>query len=293
MQQSISAEFPYESKYVDVLGSKMHYIDEGEGDPILFLHGVPTSSYLWRNVVPHVASSARCIAVDLIGFGQSAKPDIEYSVFDHINHIEKFIETLNLKNLTLVMHAWGSLIGFNYALNHESNIKGLAFYEAHLRTPVTQEMVALPVHEIAEVLSAEDGGYDVIMNSNYYINKVLPSGVLRQLTDTEMQHYQAPFLAAGSCKPIWQFLQELPLGDGPDEIVKLIDDYSQKLTQTKLPKLMFYAVPGFRTTINTVQWAKEHFPNLTLIDIGDALHYAQESNPEILGTEINNWYQTL
>ena len=122
--QEISADFPFESHYVEVLGSKMHYIDEGEGDPILFLHGNPTSSYLWRNIIPHVTSLGRAIAPDLIGMGKSDKPDIEYRFFDHVKYIDDFIEALGLKNITLVIHDWGSGLGFHYAHRNDTNIKG-------------------------------------------------------------------------------------------------------------------------------------------------------------------------
>ncbi len=130
--EAISAAFPFESKYVDVLGSKLHYIDEGSGDPILFLHGNPTSSYLWRNIIPHVTSKGRCIAPDLIGFGKSDKPDIEYRFFDHVKYIAGFIDALDLQNTTLVIHDWGSALGLHYAVRNESNIKGIAMMEAIL-----------------------------------------------------------------------------------------------------------------------------------------------------------------
>lgn len=292
-QQTISADYPFESKSIDVLGSNMHYIEQGQGDPILFLHGIPTSSYLWRNIIPQLGQQGRCIAVDLIGMGQSDKPDIEYSVFDHIKYVEAFIDAMKLKNVTLVMHAWGSVIGFDYAMRHQDNIKALAFLEAHVRPAIDWEMVSLPIQDMSSVLASEDGGYDVIMNSNYYVNKVLPSGVLRKLSDEEMSHYQQPFQQPGSCKPIWQFLQEMPLGEGANNVIDLIANYSAQLEKSGLPKLMLYAVPGFITTIDTVQWAKQHLPNLTLVDIGDALHYAQESKPQLISDELAKWLASL
>lgn len=293
MSDNIATDFPFQSHTVDVFGSKMHYIDEGQGDVILFIHGVPTSSYLWRNIIPTMSTRARCIAVDLIGMGQSDKPDIAYRIFDHINYLEGFIEALGLKNVTLVMHAWGSVIGFDYAMRHQENIKALAFLEAHVRPATNWEMVALPVQELAVLRDSEDGGYDVLMNSNYYVNKVMPNGVLRRLTETEMQHYREPFAEPGSCRPIWQYLQDLPMGEGPEDVVELISNYSEALTQSEIPKLMLYAVPGFITTIDTVQWALNNLPNLTQVDIGEALHYAQESNPEKIASELFDWYGSL
>lgn len=292
-EQSISAEYPFESHYVDVFGTRMHYIEEGEGDPIIFLHGVPTWSYLWRNIIPTVSEGGRCIAPDLIGFGKSDKPDIDYTVFDHIKYFDAFIESLQLKNITLVMHGWGSVIGFDYAMRHPDNIKGLAFFEAHLRSPDNPQMLSLPVQEISHLLDNPEHAYDVIMNSNYYLNKVLPSGVLRHLTDKEMSAYQQPFLRPGSCKPIWQYLQDLPKGDQPSQVSDLIAHYSEALTKSQIKKLLLFAVPGFITTIDTVTWANDHFPQLTLVDLDEALHYAQESNPQHMANAILEWQRSL
>ena len=129
----ISPDFPYESKFMEVLGSKLHYIEQGSGDPILFLHGNPESSYIWRNIIPHLSPLGRCVAPDLIGFGKSDKPDIEYRVFDHIKYVEELIRALELKNITFVIHDWGSAIGSHYAMGNPGNVKGLAMMEAHLR----------------------------------------------------------------------------------------------------------------------------------------------------------------
>ncbi|MEL7232893.1 MAG: alpha/beta fold hydrolase, partial [Chloroflexota bacterium] len=130
---AISTDFPFESRFVDVHGSKMHYVDVGEGAPVLFLHGNPTSSYLWRNIIPHMSDHARCIAPDLIGMGKSDKPDIPYRFDDHYRYITGFIEALDLTNITLVIHDWGSALGFHYAMQHEDNVKGVAFMEAIVR----------------------------------------------------------------------------------------------------------------------------------------------------------------
>lgn len=284
----VSASNPYTSHYVDVLESKIHYIVEGSGDPILFLHGVPTSSYLWRNVIPHLSSLGRCIAIDLIGFGKSGKPDIEYSITDHIQYIEAFIQSLNLKHITLVMHGWGSIIGFNYAMRNQSNCKGLVFYESYIR-PVIQEDFSLTMLEPLNL--SEDGIFDIIMNASSFVDKVMPQSMTRHLTDTEMTQYRTPFLPSGSGKPLQKYLQELPLDNNITN--QLIDAYSILLQQSKLPKLMIYSIPGFVTSIATVMWAKEHLPNLEIIEIGEALHFAQENDPVMMGESISIWLQAL
>lgn len=290
-EAKILDELLLDSHYIDVLDSSMHYFDEGQGEPILFLHGMPTWSYLWRNVIPYLRQDYRCIAVDLIGMGRSGKPDIAYTAFDHIRYINAFIEALDLKNIRLVMHAWGSVMGFHYAMQHANNIKALAFFESHVRANVDLDMVSLPMQEITSLLSQPDGGYEVINNSDFFVKSLLPAGILRRLSDKEMSYYLEPFKSPGSRKPLWQYLQDLPLGEGPKDIVALIDDYSKKLCDSEIPKLMLYAVPGFNTTIDTVRWAQQHLPNLTQVDVGDALHYIPESNPEIVGKTLSEWFK--
>ena len=140
MKKQISSKFPFESKFINIKGSKMHYIDVGYGDPVLFLHGNPTSSYLWRNIIPYLQTKGRCIAPDLIGMGKSGKPDIDYMFDDHYEYLLKFIEKLKLKNITLVLHDWGSGLGFHYANTHRRNIKGITFMEAMVKPMVWSDM---------------------------------------------------------------------------------------------------------------------------------------------------------
>lgn len=282
----------YQSHYVDIDGAKMHYLDVGKGDPILFLHGMPTSCYLWRNIIPHLSSLGRCIAPDLIGMGKSDKPNINYTIRDHINYIEKFIEKLNLKNITIVMHDWGSVIGFDYAMRHENNCKGLVFYEAYLR-PYSADDVSLPLLELYLSFRDQKDIQDLILNSPYFVDKIIPYGLLSSLNEKEMTQYREPFLQPGSGKPLQQYLREIPCGDNKSEADKIIATYSQKLSQSKIPKLMLYSVPGFLTTIETAIWAKENFSNLEIADIGEELHYAQETNPTLIGEMISAWKQAL
>lgn len=295
MEQSsrISAKFPFESKFVEVNGSKIHYVDEGEGDVMLFLHGIPTSNYLWRNIIPQLSKNVRCIAPDLIGMGKSDKPDIKYSIFDHIKYIEGFIKALKLKNITLVMHGWGSVIGFHYAMEHPENIRALVFYESHVRATVRWDMLSLPVQQFASLFSDEETTYQEVMKNNFFINTALPTGILRDLKDEEFARYREPFETEESRKPLLQYIRELPVGNGPDDVVEMMRDYSEKLKHSNIPKLMFYAVPGFITTIDTVKWAIDNLPNLEVRDLGEALHFVQETNPKLFSDELMDWYSTL
>jgi haloalkane dehalogenase len=273
-------------KSVDILGSSMHYLEAGEGEPILFLHGIPMSSHVWRNIIPHLARLGRCIAPDLIGFGQSAHPDIAYTLQDHITYIEKFIATLGLKHITLIMHGWGSVIGFDYAMRHESNCKGLAFYEAFLRSLEPND-AALPFQEQIE------SWQEIMMNGPAMIDKIISPLTIHDLSEEDLEVYRQPFVKKDSGKPLAQYLKELPNGKQESDIDDLIANYTKKLTRSKLPKLMLYSVPGFVTTIATVMWAKKHLPNLEIADVGEELHLAQESNPELIGETISVWLQSV
>jgi len=290
-QQRVSAQCKIPSHQINVDGAKIHYLDEGTGHPILFLHGMPTSSYLWRNVIPHLTEKARCIAPDLVGMGRSGKPDIAYTVYDHIHYIEQFIDELGLSDFTMTLHGWGSVIGFDIASRREQDINGLAFYEAHIRPTTEWDMLSLPVQQLASLLDKPQASYRAIVEQNYLVRKLLPSGVLRTLTAKEINTYDEPFKTVKDRKLLWQYIQELPLGKVKTEIVDLIEQYSQWLQKTKLPKLMMYAVPGFITTMDTVAWAKQHLPSLTLVELQNALHFAQESMPDVFAAELKRWYQ--
>lgn len=281
------------SQFVSIKGSMMHYEDHGSGDPILFLHGMPTSSYVWRHIFPKMSVKARCVAPDLIGMGKSDKPDIAYHVFDHIAYIDAFIEALALKNITLVLHGWGSVIGFDYARRHPDNVKAIAFYEAYLQPIQEWSQLSLPVQQLATLLKRPGASYRAIVKQNYFIEKLLPRSVIRPLTESEMEVYRAPFVTEESRKPLWQFLQDLPLGDGPEEVIALMALYSEWLTKTMIPKLMLYAIPGFITTMASVCWARDNLQHLTLSELDESLHMAQESVPDVFAKRLCDWYATV
>lgn len=287
------SSFPFDSRFVGVNGSKLHYIEEGEGDPILFLHGIPTSCYLWRNIIPSLAEYGRCVAPDLIGMGQSDKPAIQYSIEEHIRYIEGFIQALELQDITLVMHGWGSVIGFDYAMRYPENIKSLVFYEAHVRPALNLEMLSLPLQMDAFVLSDAEKNYDMIVKENYFVEQFLPRAIMRTLTDKEMAYYRKPFETVESRRPLWQYFLDFPLGDVHDNALALMQRYCERLQTSAVPKLLLYAMPGFITPISDVVWCREHLPNLSVIEIGHALHFAQETLPREFSHCLASWYTAL
>ncbi|MFQ5342069.1 MAG: haloalkane dehalogenase [Anaerolineae bacterium] len=292
-QREISPDFPYESHYVEVRGSKMHYIDEGTGDPILFLHGNPTSSYLWRNIIPHVTPLGRAIALDLIGMGKSDKPAIEYRFFDHVKYVEGFIEKLGLQNITLVIHDWGSALGFYYAMRHEDNVKGIAFLEAILAPLPGWEVFPEDFQKIFQAFRTPEVGWDLIVNQNMFVEQILPGAVVRELTEAEMDHYRAPYIEPANRKPVWRWPNEIPIAGEPADVAEAVITYGQWLQQTELPKLMFHATPGALITAPMVEWCQQNLENLASVDVGEGIHFLQEDNPHQIGSELASWYSRL
>lgn len=288
-----SANVPYESHFIEVYGSNIHYLDEGTGDPLLFLHGNPTSSYLWRNVIPHLTALGRCIAPDLIGMGKSDSPAIEYRFVDHARYLQRFIETLELRHLTLVLHDWGSALGFQYASQHEATIKGMAFMEAILMAAPTWDALPEDLRAFQQRLRTPAVGWELAVHQNIFIEEILPSNVLRQLTEEEMQQYRAPFVDPARRKPLWRWPTEAPIAGEPADVAALVGAYNHWLQQTELPKLLVTARPGSILGDQMVAWCREHLKQLTIRDGGPGLHFLQEDSPDQVGTAIAQWYASL
>lgn len=291
--KEISADFPFKSNYVEVQGSKIHYIDEGKGDTILFLHGNPTSSYLWRNIIPYVTPYGRAIAMDLIGMGKSDKPDIEYRFFDHVKYVEGFIEEMGIKNITMVVHDWGAALGFYYAMRHENNVKGLAFMEAILMPVPTWDEFPADFRQVIRAFRTPQVGWDMIVGQNMFVEKVLPSAIIRQLTEEEMNRYREPYKDPAGRKPVWRWPNELPIAGEPADVVEAVDAYNHWLQNSVLPKLLFYGTPGAIGPAVVVAWCRQRLKNLKTVDIGKGIHYLQEDNPHLIGAELTEWYRSL
>jgi haloalkane dehalogenase len=286
--QAISADFPFESRYVEVEGSRIHYVEQGVGDPIVFLHGNPTSSYLWRNIIPYAARVGRAIAPDLIGMGKSDKPDIEYSFFDHVRYVEGFIRKLDLERITFVVHDWGSALGFHYAMRHESNVKGIAFMEAILHSMRWDAFP--PGFKVGFKLFRTPGiGWFMIAVMNVLVEQVMPKATVRKLGDREKAYYREPFKTVRSRRPVWRWPNEIPIDGKPADVFEAVSSYSEKLQRSELPKLLFHATPGGIIDEAGVEWAKRRLKNLTTVHIGRGIHYLQEDNPHLIGAELEKW----
>ena len=290
--KNISSEFPFTSRFIEVHGSRIHYIEEGTGDPILFIHGNPTSSYLWRNIIPYLTIYGRCIAIDLIGMGQSDKPDLDYRFVDHAKYVDGFIEKMKLTNITFVIHDWGSALGFNYAMHHENEVKGIAFMEAILKT-VSWDDFPKDFKMGFKLFRAPIIGWLMIAGMNVFIEQILPKAIVRKLTEAEKNHYRAPYRRLKDRKPLWRWPNEIPIDGKPADVTQVVQQYGQKLQESELPKLLFFAQPGGLITSPMVEWCEQKLKNLKSVDIGPGIHYLQEDNPHLIGSELAEWYKSL
>ena len=289
---SPSPDFPYESKYADVLGSQMHYVESGEGDPILFLHGNPTSSYLWRNVIPHVSPLGRAIAVDLIGMGRSDKPDIDYRFFDHLKYLEAFIEALGLENVTLVLHDWGGGLGTSYARRHPDNVRGIAFMEAMLK-PMSWDDMNLVQKFMFKRMRDSKKGDRMNLDKNFFVKRMMPAMVSRKLTAQEKAAYAEPYPTPQSRKPIAEWPREIPISAEPADMHTEISRNYEWFQTVTIPKLFLYAKPGMIFKADNVAEIQEQVSNLDAVFIGKGKHYVQEDQPDAIGQAIKSWIGVL
>lgn len=296
MAGEISAEMPYETQFVEVLGSQMAYVETGEGEPILFLHGNPTSKYLWRNVMPHLEGQGHLIAPDLIGMGESDKPDIGYTFDEHSQYLSGFIETMGLENVTLVIHDWGSALGFDYAARNPDNVKAIAFMEAVV-APVwpAASFDAFPqdTADFFKALRTEGVGEEMVLENNAMVLQVIPGLVVREMTEADMEQYVAPYPDPASRKPTLVWPRQIPIGGEPADVEERVNAYNAWLMTSELPKLHVYADPGEINPIAAVEFLAERVPNYESAFVGEGLHFIQEDQPDAIGQAISEWYQRV
>ena len=281
------------SNYYEVYGSKMHVLEYGigQGSPILFLHGNPSNSFLWRNITPYLEGTGHHIIVpDLIGMGKSDKPDIDYTFLEQYAYIEKLIEQMNLKNITLVVHDWGSGIGFHYFANHKDNVKAIVFMEG-----ILQDIGTYFDEETQAFFKKLRGknGYKMIAEDNVFLNEVLPTWVVRGFTDDELNAYKAPFQTIESRKPIWKFVSQVPFNGKPELTSAIVKNYREQLQNSEVPKLFFYAEPGAFMPEQVRKWIIDNIPNMEVVNIGDGTHFIQEDNPDVIGQRIKDFVLKL
>ena len=285
-----------ETKVVDVLGRYMAYVERGAGDPIVFLHGNPTSSYLWRNVIPHLEPFGRCIAPDLIGMGSSEKladSNINsYRFVDHRRYLDGFLDALDIKDrVTFVIHDWGSALGFDWANRHRNSVKGIAYMEGIVR-PMSWDDWPEPIRKLFQGFRS-DAGEAMVLEKNVFVERVLPGSVLRGLTEEEMEVYRRPFAEPGEDRrPTLTWPRQIPLDGEPADVVAIVQGYADWLKDSAdLPKLFINAEPGAILVGEQRDFCRS-WPNQTEVTVAGS-HFIQEDSPDDIGRAIADWYQGL
>lgn len=282
-------------KFATVNGKRMAYVETGSGDPIVFLHGNPTSSYLWRNIIPHVADLGRCIAPDLIGMGDSEKLDNSgpdrYRFTEHREYLNGLLEAIGVHNrVTLVIHDWGSALGFDWANRHRSSIRGIAYMEAIVR-PIAWEDWPEQYTPIFKLLRSEVGD-EIVLKKNIFVEKILPGSVLRKMSDAEMAEYRRPFIEAGEARrPTLTWPRQIPLSGEPADVVAIVADYAAWLPKSTFPKLLISAEPGGILVGKHLAFCRT-WPNQTEVTV-KGTHFIQEDSPDEIGAAIAAWIQAM
>lgn len=283
---AISANDPYERKRIAVLDTDMTYVDVGTGDPIVFLHGNPTSSYLWRNVIPHLSKMGRCLAPDLVGMGASGKsPQHAYRYLDQSRYLDAWFDELGLhSNVTLVIHDWGSGLGFYWAHRHPQEVKAIAYMEA-LVHPVSWSGFPENARGLFQAIRSPEGE-KLILEQNIFVENILPASVIRPLSSAEMDVYRRPYLQPGESRlPTLIWPREIPIDGEPANVFQIMDSYAKWLaSSSSLPKLFINAEPGSLLT-GTLRDFCRTWPNQQEITV-KGIHFVQEDSPHEIGEAI-------
>jgi haloalkane dehalogenase len=291
----VGKEYPFNARYITVNHHRMHYIDQGTGDPVVFLHGNPTWSYIFRNIIPYAEPSNRCIAVDLIGMGRSDKPDIGYTFLEHVDYVTRFIETLGLDNIVLVGHDWGAAIGLQYALHHPGKIRAVAMIEPQALYPnnTWSDFSPPEARELFQTLRDPDKGWPFMRDNSVFIEGMTTTIVNRPIAPEEHGQYREPFRSPENRKPMWVFPNQIPIEGSPTEVIEAVEARNAWFTASPIPKLLFYATPGCTVRKPQLDWCRSHLHNLTLSHIGNGFHYLPEENPHAIGRELQRWLDEI
>lgn len=276
--------YEYKARYAEIPQGRMHYVDEGSGTPVVMLHGVPTWSYLWRNIIPQVAATHRAIAPDMLNHGKSSK-STGLGFMDHYRNFEQFVAALGLERIVLALHDWGSPIGFLYAARHPDKVKGLIFLEAALGPAPSEDALPAPIQAMRG-----PAGFDLVVKQNFFIETLLPQ-TIPNLSPAAFVAYKAPFAKEEDRLQLLQWPREVAVvGDGTANL-PLFAEYAQFLATTSLPKLLIHATPGFVITPEVVQFARASYQNLSTSSVGAGFHFLQEDQSTAVGLAMSQWLQ--
>ena len=289
------ASMPYRKQFAEVLGHRMAYVEEGSGAPIVLLHGNPTSSYLWRRVIPHLVDRGRVIAPDLIGMGDSDKldgtGDDRYRFVEHRRYLDALLDHLGVsEDVTLVVHDWGSGLGFDWANRHRDAVRGIAYMEAIVR-PVSWDDWPEDARGIFQAMRSE-AGEQIVLDRNVFVERILPSSILRDLTDAEMAVYRAPFATPGEDRrPTLTWPREIPIDGEPADVHRIVTDYGDWLASSDVPKLFVDADPG-SILVGPQRESCLAWPNQTVATV-PGIHFVQEDSGDAIGEAVAAWLDGL
>jgi haloalkane dehalogenase len=292
MSNEISPDFPYQKKTTSVLGTQIAYVDDGSGSSVVFLHGNPTSSYLWRNVMPHVAASGRILAPDLVGMGDSGpSTDGGYRFVDHARYLDAWLEKVAVgSNVVLVVHDWGSALGFDWASRHPGRVKGIAYMEA-IVCPLEWDDWPESARSIFQGMRSP-AGETLVLEKNVFVERILPASVIRTLSDAEMAEYRRPYVSVGeSRRPTLTWPREIPVGGEPADVVEVVRRYGDWLSTSPVPKLFVNAEPGSILTGRQREYCR-NWPNQREVTV-PGNHFLQEDSPHEIGEALATWMRSL
>ena len=297
----VSAAFPFQKQRAEVHGLNMAYVDVGQGDPIVLLHGNPTSSYLWRNIIPALHELGRCIAPDLIGMGDSDKlPNsgpASYTFVEHRHYLDGLMEKLGVRErVTFVIHDWGSALGFDWANRHRDAVRGIAYMEALVR-PLTWDDFRRPqgqpqIRPAFEALRSP-AGEQMVLEQNMFVEQILPGAILRKLTDEEMTEYRRPFAEPGEGRrPTLTWPRQIPINGEPADVEEIIRSYGEWLSESSVPKLFIRGEPGALLASGPPLEFCRSWPSQAESTVR-GVHFLQEDSPDEIGYAIAEWLMGL
>lgn len=296
MVRTVSSQDPVVHR-IHVLDSFLSFRETGVGSPVVFLHGNPMSSRVWRNVLPHVAGRARCLAPDLIGMGDSGKPDVAYRFVDHARYLDAWFDALALRDVVLVGYDWGGSLAMDWAARHPDRVRGLVVFETFLR-PMEWNEWSPKGAELFRALRAAGVGEKMVLEANQFLARSLSNGIRRRIGDDEKAAYYAPYADAASRRPLLQWPREIPIGGEPRDVNAIVTRYDAWLAATPaVPKLLFaFDAPAELQPSPTgspamIGWARANVAALDVVSLGPAGHHAPEDVPNEMGNAIAAWLE--
>lgn len=274
---------------VDVLGTRMAFVSGGSGPTLLFLHGNPTSSFLWRKVLADLVPVARCVALDLVGMGRSGKPDLAYAFADHAAHLEAFVDRLGLRDITLVGHDWGAVLGLDLLRRRPDVVARIVVCEGHLHPLDGWDAMDEDSAALFSRLRTPGVGERMVLDENVFVERVLPAGMHHTLTGPEWDAYRAPFRTARDRLPVLRWVHQIPVAGEPADVTEVVRRNQDVLFSDKAPRLLLHGEPGAVVQAAEVAWCRERAVGLDMVSVGPGLHFLPEDQPRAISQAIRSW----